>query len=191
MPRRFRVALSFPGERREFVASVASKLAKDLGGDKVFYDMFHEAELARPNLDLYLGQIYRDHSDLVVPFFSADYERKRWCNLEWRQMRDILFHLQEHRVMPFRFDNTPIPGTLSIDGYIEIGKRSPNEIAKLILDRLATNERTPACQGPPHSSPVAGGDEVGQLKPPGKPKMGDVPFLRLAARLFRTIPRIW
>jgi len=52
--KRFRVALSFPGEHRPFVSEVANVLATNLGKDRVFYDTFHEAELARPDLDVYL-----------------------------------------------------------------------------------------------------------------------------------------
>jgi TIR domain len=128
--------LSFSGERRDFVAEVARLLAERLGKAKVFYDKFHEAELARPDLDLYLSQIYRHQSDLVVPFYSADFERKKWCQLEWRQMRDIIFNIEAHRIMPFRFDEAPIDGVLSIDGYLTIENRSPQDVAELILRRL-------------------------------------------------------
>src|SRR5262249_39560640 len=52
--RRFRVALSFPGENRAYVASVAAHLKSGLGDGRVFYDNDYVAELARPNLDLLL-----------------------------------------------------------------------------------------------------------------------------------------
>ena len=149
--RRFQVALSFPGEKRAFIAQVAACLSKQLGRDRVFYDDYYTAELARPDLDLYLGDIYRNHADLVVPFSCADYARKKWCRLEWRQMRDILFNLEEHRIMPFRFDDTPIPGVLSIDGYVKIEKRSPQEVADLILQRLAM----PGSVAPPDEDTLA------------------------------------
>lgn len=148
--RRFLVALSFPGERREFIAGVARVLADRYGQDKVLYDEFHEAELARPDLDIYLGRLYREHSELVVPFYCVDYERKKWCKLEWRQMRDIIVNAEEHRIMPFRFDDTPVPGVLSIDGYIRVNNRSAQEIAELIIERMALNETTSG-QGSPKS----------------------------------------
>ena len=122
--RRFRVALSYPREKRAFVSQVADHLSQTLRRERVFYDGYYEAELARPDLDVYLGQIYHDDSDLVVPFYCGPYGCKKWCQLEWRQMRDILFNLAQDRIMPFRFDDTPIPGVLSIDGYIKIEKRS-------------------------------------------------------------------
>lgn len=136
--RRFRVALSFPGERREYVRAVADKLAAVLGRESVLYDEYLAAELARPDLDLYLGMLYREQSDLLVPFLCADYKRKKWCNLEWRQLRDILFALEGDRIMPLRFDDTAIPGMLAIDGYLAISGRRPDEVAQLILERLGT-----------------------------------------------------
>lgn len=134
--KRFRVALSFPGEKRDFIRQVADSLVTALGKDSVLYDDYLTAELARPDLDLYLGALYREQSDLLVPFYCADYERKKWCKLEWRQMRDILFNVEGHRIMPFRFDDAPITGVLSIDGYVKIGSRPPQEVSTLILERV-------------------------------------------------------
>lgn len=68
--RRFRVALSFPGERRDYVQAVAGNLAAALGREHVLYDEYLTAELARPDLDLYLGKLYREESDLLVPFLA-------------------------------------------------------------------------------------------------------------------------
>lgn len=74
---RFQVALSFPGERREFVAKVAEGL-RSLGVD-VFYDAYFEADLAQPNLDVLLQRIYHEQSDLVAVFLCREYEQKEWC----------------------------------------------------------------------------------------------------------------
>ena len=52
--RRFRVALSFPGEHRERVEKIAEALAGRLGRERVLYDRWYAAEFARPNLDTYL-----------------------------------------------------------------------------------------------------------------------------------------
>jgi hypothetical protein len=57
--RRFDIALSFPGEHRDFVKQVASHLASTFGKDRVLYDKYYEAEFARPNLDVYLPELYR------------------------------------------------------------------------------------------------------------------------------------
>jgi tetratricopeptide (TPR) repeat protein len=134
------------------VSKVADQLSQQLGRERVFYDEYSTAELARPELDLYLGNIYRNESDLIVPFFCAEYERKKWCKLEWRQMRDILFNLEGDRIMPFRFDDTPVDGVLSIDGYVAVEELSPEEVAELILQRLGAP--TPARASKPKKTPA-------------------------------------
>jgi len=136
-PRRFRVALSFPGEHRKFVEPIAEKLAQKLGKPKVLYDKYHEAEFARPNLDVYLQSLYHDNSDLLVVFICADYEGKDWCRLEWRAIRDLIKTHRPQDVMLVRLDQTVVPGIFSIDGYIDACGRSPDEISTLILKRLA------------------------------------------------------
>lgn len=71
---RFKVALSFAGEKRGYVSAVAAEVKKRLGQGSVFYDMDFTAQLARPNLDALLQRIYQKNSDLVVVFLCADYE---------------------------------------------------------------------------------------------------------------------
>ena len=46
MSKRFRIAFSFAGEKRDFVAEVATILAMHFGEDRILYDKFHEAEFA-------------------------------------------------------------------------------------------------------------------------------------------------
>jgi len=148
--KRFRVALSFPGEKREFVQVVADHLADKIGRERVLYDKYHEAEFARPNLDTHLQGLYHDQSELIAVFLCADYERKEWPGLEWRAIRDLIKRRESSAIMLFRFDSTEIPGLFSIDGYIDVAERSADDVAALILKRLESN--TPAgpkdCSGP-------------------------------------------
>jgi hypothetical protein len=134
--KRFKVALSFPGERRKVVSIIADELSDRLGRGSVFYDMYYEAELARPNMDTLLQKIYRDNSDLVVVFLCEEYEKKEWCGLEWRAIRDLIKKRRDEDVMLMRFDSAEIPGIFSTDGYIDLGERSPGEAVDLICRRL-------------------------------------------------------
>jgi len=88
----------FPGELRAQAAAMARHLAAAIGQHRIFYDSFYEAELARPNLDLALLEIYHQQSDLVVVFLSRDYEAKEWCGLEWRAIRDLIKSRQSERI---------------------------------------------------------------------------------------------
>jgi hypothetical protein len=142
--KRFKIALSFPGERREFVREVADTLRSQLGDGTVLYDEYFEAEFARPGLDTYLQQLYRYESELIVVFVCAEYDEKQWCGLEWRAIRDLIKAGELERIMPVRFDSTEIPGLFSNDGYIWIGDRAGLQIADLIIQRLQVNQRGPA-----------------------------------------------
>ncbi len=157
--KRFRVALSFPGERRGFVEQVADYLSQALGRDRILYDAWYEAEFARPDLDTYLQALYRDQSDLICVFLCADYERKDWCGLEWRAVRDLIKRRQGSAVMPLRFDMTEIPGLFSTDGYVWLGDgRDPAEVATLILERWQLGSGTVAAAPAqaPGQAPVTG-----------------------------------
>ncbi len=132
----FKVALSFPGEVRGKVEEIAKGLARRVGKDKVFYDKFYEAKLARPNLDVYLQSIYYEKSRLVVLFLCKDYEKKEWCGLEWRAIRDLIKKRKDDSIMPLKLDDADISGLFSIDGYIDIRDRSTKEIVDLICLRI-------------------------------------------------------
>jgi TIR domain/Tetratricopeptide repeat len=149
----YQIALSFAGEQRPLVAAVADRLAATLGREQVFYDEYHEAELARLNLDTYLQAIYHDRSRLIVLFFGADYEQKEWCGLEWRAIRDLIKR-KSGNIMPVRVDSGEVSGLFGIDGYLDARKRSPEEIAARILERLNRLE-------PP--SPIAAPAPVSRL----------------------------
>ena len=140
--KRFQVALSFPGEQRAYVAQVANALAERLGREQVFYDEWYTAELARPNLNKYLQDLYHQQAELIVPFLCADYERKEWCGLELRAILDLLKQRQDQAIMPLRFDDSSVDGFLSIDGYIDLRQYTPEQTAAFILQRITPREQT-------------------------------------------------
>jgi hypothetical protein len=141
---RFKVALSFPGEYREYVAEVAEEIKKKLGKGAVFYDKDFTAQLARPNLDTLLQRIYLSNSDLVVVFLCKDYERKEWCGLEWRAIRQIIKNKNDHAIMFMRFDAADVSGSMSIDGYVDLKEHSPLQAARMVVERVRLNELPPS-----------------------------------------------
>lgn len=158
--KRFLVALSFPGEHREFVAKVAQRLSQELGQPRVLYDRFHEAEFARPNLDTHLQTLYHDESELVVVFLCADYERKEWPGLEWRAIRDLIKKKQASSIMLIRLDDANVSGVFSTDGYIRVEGRTPTDIAALIIGRLRILEAERQALSPSSSVPTRGREHV-------------------------------
>lgn len=137
--KRFRIAFSFAGEKRDFVAKVATVLSKRFGKQAILYDKFHESEFARFDLGIYLPRLYGEQSDLIVPVLCPDYDVKRWTGWEWIHIYSLLTKADGHRVMPSRFGYANADG-LSVAGFIELDEKSPQEFADLILKRLALND---------------------------------------------------
>src|SRR5258708_3865953 len=133
--KRFRVAFSFAGEKRDFVAQVAGILATEFGKKAILYDKFHEAELARGDLGIYLPELYHKQSDLVVIVVSPAYDQKQWTGLEWTAIHDLLSQRKHDEVMLCRFDHATVTGLYSTAGFVELVGRTAEEIAKLILER--------------------------------------------------------
>ncbi|MFZ1219620.1 MAG: hypothetical protein WAO00_10020, partial [Chthoniobacterales bacterium] len=135
--KRFRVAFSFAGETRAFVANVAAILATELGKKSILYDKYHEAEFARRNLGIYLPELYHKESDLIVVVLCPAYDEKQWTGLEWTAIHDLLSQRKDDEVMLSRFDHATVTGLYSTAGFVELDGKTPNETAALILERLA------------------------------------------------------
>ncbi len=135
---RFKVALSFPGQHRDRIESIAGYLAQSLGRDHILYDKWYDAEFARRDLDIYLADLYHSHSELLVVFLCAEYENSEWCNLEWHDIRDLLKQKQADRVMFLTFDpHAKVAGIRSNDGYLDIRTMANQEVADKILKRYS------------------------------------------------------
>jgi tetratricopeptide (TPR) repeat protein len=139
-PKRFRIAFSFAGEKREFVEKVASILADRFGEDKILYDKFHNSEFSRSDLAFYLPDLYEKESDLVVAVFCPDYDKKEWCGLEWNAIFGLLKQRKVGEVMLARFKRVEGKGLRGLAGYIDLDDLTPKQAANDILERLATNE---------------------------------------------------
>lgn len=132
----FRVSVSFPGEKREYVSNVVDVLKNELGENKVFYDFDYQSQIARPNADTLLQKIYHKQSDLVVVFLCKEYTEKEWCGLEWRSVKDLIKSKKDEKIMFVKFDHAEIDGLFSIDGYIDANRFKETDVANFILERL-------------------------------------------------------
>lgn len=149
--KRFRIAFSFAGEKRAFVAEVAGILAERFGKDRILYDKFYEAEFANADLGIDLPDLYHKESDLVVVVICKDYLNKEWPGLEWRAIHALIKERKGKDVMLCRFDHAAIRGLYSTAGFVELDDKTPAQTAKLILQRLKANgidtkKRTPSRQ---------------------------------------------
>ena len=106
-----------------------------LGDNSYFYDNNYISQLARPSLDTLLQDIYRNRAKLVVVFLSDEYEKKKWCGIEFRAIREIIFD-QEDKIMFVRTGEGNVSGVFKTDGYVDAKRFSPLEIAKFIQERV-------------------------------------------------------
>ena len=134
--RRFKVAFSFAGEKRGFVAQVADILAHELGRPAVLYDEFHKVELARPDLGIYLPKLYHDEAELVVVVACENYNEKEWTGLEWLAIHDLIKKKRYDRILLSRFGFVDPEGLYSNSGYVPLDELSPEQFAQDILERL-------------------------------------------------------
>jgi TIR domain len=131
----FDIALSFPGETRALVEQIAQELERRLGPNSYFYDRNYVSQLAQPSLDTLLQGIYR-RAKLDVVFLSTDYQKKDWCGVEFRAVRDTIFSRENSRVMFVRTDDGLVDGVFQTDGYLDAREFIPSEIADFICERL-------------------------------------------------------
>lgn len=132
----FQVGLSFPGEVRGTVEEVARHLEGLLGPHSYFYDFNYQSQLARPGLDTFIQGIYRHRSRLIVVFLSADYQRKNWCGIEFRAIREIIAEREHDKIMFVRTDDGSVEGVFATDGYIDARRYDSATIAQFIAERV-------------------------------------------------------
>jgi hypothetical protein len=128
------VALSFAGEDRVYVHRVAEALAAK--GVKVFYDNFEEADLWGKDLYSHLVEIYGSRARFTVMFVSAAYGAKLWTNHERKAAQAKAFTQNSEYILPVRIDDTDIPGMLATTGYVHASKKTPEQLAALLVKKL-------------------------------------------------------
>jgi len=95
------------------------------------------AQLARPSLDQLLQNIYRKQCGLIVVFLSGAYDKKEWCGLEFRAVREIILERKHDRVMYVKMDDAVVEGVLKTDGFVDGRKYTPRQVAEFISERVS------------------------------------------------------
>lgn len=110
------LALSFAGENRDTVESIAIELRNN--DVNVFYDDFYKAELVGKDLSDYFKKKYSDSSKYVVIFISKYYTQKDWTNFEFEIALDKTKTMKTEFILPVRLDDTIVLGMKRTIGYI-------------------------------------------------------------------------
>ena len=135
------VALSFAAEDREYVHRVADALAAK--GVKVLYDNFEEADRWGKDLYSHLAETYGSRARFTAMFVSAAYAAKVWTNREREAAQARAFTQNSEYILPVRIDDTEIPWMLPATSYVRASKKTPEELASLLVAELARSDRRP------------------------------------------------
>ncbi|CDG96329.1 conserved hypothetical protein [Xenorhabdus bovienii str. puntauvense] len=133
--KKYHIALSFAGEDRAYVESVANHL--QASGVDVFYDFFEEEDLWGKNLYEHLTKVYRDQALFTILFVSEFYVKKSWGDLERKSAQARAFRENSEYILPAMFDlSVEVPGILDTTGYIDLNRKTPEQLAELIVRKL-------------------------------------------------------
>lgn len=131
---KYDVTLSFAGDDRHYVESVAKCLKSN--NIKLFYDKYETVDIWGKNLYTHLDKIYQTESKYCVIFISKSYANSLWTNHERASAQARAFKENEEYILPVRLDETIIPGLLGTIAYIDGKNNSPDQICRLIMNKL-------------------------------------------------------
>ena len=137
---RYEVGLSFAGEQREYVTTVAGELKSR--GIRVFFDDYEKGTLWGKDLYAHLSDIYENMCRYCVIFISKDYAAKVWPNQERKSAQSRAVREKQEYILPAKFDDTPVPGLLDTIAYIDLTQTSPSNLCDLIDEKLAKHTRS-------------------------------------------------
>jgi len=139
--KRFAVGFSFPGACRSRVKAIADYLAEEFTRERILYDKYHEAEFARPDLDIYFQELYKNQTELVAVFICNAYNEREWCGVEWRALRSRMNGKDKDSIMLLKPDEGMPDGLFgNVDGYVDITEKTDREVADLIIQRYKINK---------------------------------------------------
>lgn len=132
--KKYDVVLSFAGEDREHASALAESLRQR---DVIFFfDEDKKAELWGKNLYDDLSDIYQNCAHLCVMFLSKYYAEKPWTDLE-RKAAQARRHKENYEyIISIRLDDTPIPGILGTEAFLNWYDEGAERIADAIVVKL-------------------------------------------------------
>ena len=134
------VCLSFAGEDRAFVETVANGLRSI--GIRVFYDRYEEVELWGKDLYSHLDDVYRNTARFCVMFISSRYAQKVWTNHERQSAQARAFKENAEYLLPARFDDTVVPGLRETIGYVDLRTTNEEKLVQMIEMKVGPRQTT-------------------------------------------------
>ena len=132
----FDVAVSFAGSDRQIVEHVVEALKTE--GLRVWYDKDKTADLWGEELSEVLADVYANRARYVMVFLSGAYTERDWTQFELEIANKAAKRRATAYVLPVILteDVPPIVGLAHTVGYIDLRQHSPQEVARLLHDKL-------------------------------------------------------
>ena len=130
----YEIALSFAGEDRSFVDSVANELRTR--GVKLFYDAFEQVDLLGKDLAAHFAAIYKERAHYCAMFISIHYARKAWPQFERQHAQARALVEKREYILPLRLDDSEVPGLPTTIGYINIRGMTPKAVAEILVRKI-------------------------------------------------------
>jgi hypothetical protein len=135
----FDFAISFAGTDRPTAERIASLLSD--GGAAVFIDTRYRAHLVGKRLDREFERVFGSGTRYFVPIVSRSYVDGAWPQHEWSVAVKEAMRRSEEFILPFRLDDSLLVGLPSQIGYIDLGERSLEQVADLLLQKVRETHR--------------------------------------------------
>lgn len=129
------MALSFAGEQRSYVDTVANILQGK--GIRVFYDEFYQSQMWGKNLIEYFKEVYYSKSRYCIMFISTEYLRKMWPTYERKNATARDLESFGNYILPVIFEKgLDIPGLDSYRGYLPTWEYSAQDVANIFISKI-------------------------------------------------------
>lgn len=135
----FDVCLSFAGAQREYVRQVADILHDR--GIAVFFDEYQEAKMWGKDLYEHLAEVYGEKARYCILFASKEYADSAWPSHERQNAQARALQDKTEYILPARFDDTKIPGLRPTIAYIDLTRKSPEQLADLFVKKSGISNR--------------------------------------------------
>jgi non-specific serine/threonine protein kinase len=160
--RRYDVALSFASEDRQYVERVARELVR--AGVAVYYDEYEETTTWGKNLHEHLHYVYSEAAHFTIIFISASYAEKAWPKFELRSALSRALGESREYILPARFDDTDLGGLPKTTGYVDLRRKKPEQLARLVIKKIRESCIELKPNGTARSPSVA--SRVGEVEAP-------------------------
>lgn len=134
------VSLSYAHEDSKFVDIVAKHLKTN--GVNLYFDKYDELNSWGKNLIEHLDAIYSKESKFCVVFLSRHYKKKVWTQFENSVIQEWLLKGGKGQVLPFRLDDTDIPGWPDTITYLSVNEYGSKRLADAIIKKISNGPDT-------------------------------------------------